>query len=305
MRISMRFVVLGLVTSLFCAQVVQAQSIDLRSYFPQRLNYYRWADGTQTHFYNIFSVPQSQSDPLGSIYLNYFNQNLPGSSLLILQKNYSGCNYTYAFLVLGGGSDKRVKEVGDWYGPRCDGLYTTLGYRTFSRGSGAPTGLNWSTSGGLDTSWQQWNSMRVFGGISPYKYSGVDTYMSPGLVEVLPTWRPKYGRDEIGNWVPNPNKTYSNVARIRIYHGTTQSPRRCYGLDPNNPYSVLYYHGANHSSFGVELYMDQTHGILQETFLYSEHDMDGRAACDPLYPALASSANLQTALSRHEYYIDN
>lgn len=313
MRVSQRFRAGLIAGALLCGHFAAAQSVDMRTYFPQVTNNYRWADGTHTHTYAWYYMPISPNNWAGSLYLSYMNQNLPGAALMIQQKIYSGCTVTYAFMLKGGGADQRVQEIGDWYDTsvgqgQCNGTFSVLSYRTFPAHrlpNGTPTGLNWSGPWGLDTSWAQWNSMRVYNGISPHSYAYVNTYASPGLIEILPTWNPKYGRDENGNWVANPNKTYYNVARVRFYHGTTQSPNQCTNLDPSKPYSAYYYHGANHSSMGLEFYFDQTHGLLQETFLYAEHPQSGRPACDSSYPALASSANLQQALAQHEYYIDN
>jgi hypothetical protein len=297
---------------IFCAHFASAQTvIDLRTYFPERLNYYRTSNGVQTHFYNFFVVPQTRDHWAGRLYLDYFDQRLPGSTLMVWQKNYGGCNFTYAHLVLGGGSDKRVTEVGDWYGPACNGVYSVLGYqypqvRSYPRFPAS--GLAWSQPWGLDTAWNSYQGARVFSGNWPYRDAGVNTYSSPGLVEVLPEWRPKYGRDESGAWIANPNKTYYNVARILFYHGTsTANVGPCSVSDGTNPYSSRYYHAAGYGTMALEYYMDQTHGLLQETYLYDERTTEGGTpGCSSSFPALAQSGpELDAALATWQYYIDN
>jgi hypothetical protein len=302
--------------------------VDLRSYFPAATNTYRTRDETAAARYIFFFPQQVASDSFWSLYTLLFDLHKANSRLLIWQKIYASdtnnpeqlnCTTTYGHLVLGGGSDKSVVEVGDWLnndvvyqaGGVCPNNYGAFGYQNAVQFALPATGLNWSGVNGLDSSSSSFQLGYVFRQNPPaptYAYSTFTEYSSPTLVQFLSSWSPPYGRDPIrGTWVAHPGKLYANVVRLIFYHGTSNgtSTAPCPELlDPQNPLSSLYIHKATYNSYALELYMDQAHGILQETVLYDETGYFGVPACSAGFPALTCNEELDSALHRWQTYID-
>jgi len=301
-----------------------ATPIDLRTYFPAVTNVYRTFDGRAHAKYSFFFVTQNGLDPFWGLYSTLFDLGKPDGQLLIWQKIYASnvndledlnCTATYAHLFLGGGADKGVIEVGDWlnnngdvHGPNgsCPDSYRALGYQRATSFATPATGLNWSGPGGLDSSYTSFQSGYVFHQASPgtgYLYNGYGEYSTPGLVEFLPNWSPEYGRGSGGAW-GSPGTTYTNVVHMVLFHGVSGDPISC-SPDRGNPYSTYYLHVPGFRSYAIELYMDQAHGILQETLLYDELGYFGYAACSNAFPALAPRGGLTQAFRLWRSYLDN
>jgi hypothetical protein len=183
------------------------------------------------------------------------------------------------------------------------------------------TGLNWSGPNGLDDSYGSYQHGYVFrqypdyfapyaSGAPPY-----GEYSTPVLSQIVGNWSPEYGRNAAGAWVRNPGKTYSDVIRIVLYHGTGRLgdsvPACTVSTAPGHPYHNVYWHHtlaavngvatANfYGTYAIELYLNPQYGVLQETLLYDESNCAGNT-----YPALAASGPaLDTALRLWRWYID-
>jgi hypothetical protein len=325
--------------------------VDLRPYFPAADNTYRKSDGTAAARYVFFPSSQTVNSGFWNVYASYLNLQKPGT-LMVWAKMYASdpnnpgnlnCTKTYGMLFKGSGADKSVIEVGDWYneapvpnysGGTCGSQFGALGYQkyppigyttspapTFSLS--AATGLNWSGPNGLDDSYGSYQNGYVFRQYpsSPAPYaSGAPPfaeYSTPTLSQVIGNWSPEYGRSPAGAWVQNPGKTYTDVIRMVLYHGTGRSGSSVSACavqtSPGHPYHNFYWHhppasvnGANvanfFGSYAIELYLNPQYGVLQETLLYDESNC---ATVAYPYPALAANGTpLTNALRAWRWYID-
>jgi hypothetical protein len=306
--------------------VIGVVAVDLRSYFPATTNTYRMSDGRAHGRYNFFFAQQVPTDPFWSLYTLLFDLRKPGANLLIWQKIYASdadspenlnCTATYGHLVLGAGSDKSVVEVGDWLnsdgnvrgaGGVCPNQYGAFGYQKTDTFGLPATGLNWSGVNGLASSFSSSQLGYVFRQNPPSTsyVLGSTEYSSPTLVQFLSSWQAPYGRKPNNGTWGAPGKVYTNVVRMILYHGVLGGTNPC-PLHQDNPLSGLYIHRAGYNSYAVELYMDQLHGVLQQTLLYDEtgYWFPPYVACDTRFPALAPIGNsLDLALGLWRAYID-
>jgi hypothetical protein len=338
-------VTLGLSPILDTTSAWAAGPIDLRPYFPAADNVYRLSNGYLLARYIFFPSSSTQNPDFWNLYTSLLDLNSAGS-LMIWAKGYytppplsTLCPKTYGVLLVGSGSDKSVREAGDWYNDAdpvsgvCQNSWGALGYQQWPVGgyasSPAPsfslsntTALNWSGPSGLDDSWGSYQSGYVFRQApdSSYPYAAGAPpwaeYSTPALIETLSTWSPEYGRNAMGLWVQNPGRTYTNVVRIVLYHGTGISGQTASTCTDNsaigNPYAGWYHHhgpvminGVStsnfYSTYAMEFYLSTQYGILQETLLYDESQCGTKA-----YPALqAAGTNYTNSLLVNRWYIDH
>jgi len=240
-------------------------AIDLREYFPDSNTVYLHRDdGSEFSRYTFIKSPSGYS----SLYTSLLNQNKPGYHY-IWRKEYmkNGLWVKATDAVLFMGDDMSVTEAGDWYQHTSGGI--AIGYKT---SSGVNTGLVWSTAGGLQEG-PYINEMQVwqqnYNGAA-YAYHGYDAYSKTGLIEILPTYTPPFGRNASGVW--GGGRTYNDVIHIVMYHGTKSatSPQiRC----PNSPveaYGAYYQSFKDYNSYAIELYLAKGIGIIQETTTFIE-----------------------------------
>jgi len=242
--------------------------VDLREYFPNFATLiFNKSNGSQSARYTF------QKSPCGidSLYAGYMSLNKPGSPYMWRKeyfRNGAWCTDTYAVLFMG--DDQSVTECGDWYSGSPCTPNVALGYKT---SAGANAGLLWSGAGGLTKNavvaeldvWRQ-NAPNA-----TYANSGVKTYSRTGLIEILPTYTPPFGRDVNGIWCEGGSKTYVDVIHIVMYHGTKTpgvAPIRCVGpIAANGPYYQSY---KDYSSYAIELWLAKGIGIIQENCPFIE-----------------------------------
>ncbi len=266
----------------------QNNTIDLRKYFPATTTNVikRKANGSVYSSHNY--KPASAS--FQTLYNNLMNQGKPGQ-VYTLQKRYGSesptCTATYAILFMG--DDRSVTEVGDWLATDKCTLDTAFGYYNSARTT--PSGLMWSAPGGLrtkDSLRSDWplpskiEDLKIyrqnFKG-DTYTYRNNSTWNETEVVETLGTYKPPYGRDADGVWGAGKGKTYNDVIRIRLYHGTRSGPNptpvNCSSsiVNNNNSFTGGYKHNPKYRSYTSEYYLAPSKGIIQETLLYVE---DGR-----------------------------
>lgn len=239
-----------------------AHAVDLRDYFPAsyqvQLNS---ANGAQNARYTFLASPAGYQ----GLYDTFFSLGKPGNTYLWKKEYYKNGAWSVATnAILFMGTDQSVTEVGDWY--PSGGGYIVVGYHT---PGGANTGLGWSPPAGL-TATPYIIESQVIQQVTPgstYVYRGQDAYSKTGLIEVLPTYAPPYGRDAAGNWCAGCSKTYTNVVHIVMYHGTktASSPQiRCGTTSPVAAYGVYYQSFKAYNSYAIELYLAEGKGIIEE-----------------------------------------
>jgi hypothetical protein len=266
--------ILGIVLITIISTLAQAQTVDLRAYFPDNVvNTYNRADGSASTRYTLQRSLPGAPTGIDSIYYSYLS--LPGKTgtPYMWRKEYSQsgswCTATYGTLFMGG--DLSVTEVGDWRSSTGCTPNVLLGYK--NHGTSVNTGLVWSPPGGLSANpliaendvWGQATNG------SAYANSGSQSYSKTGLIEVLPTFTPAYGRSVDGTWGAGLSKTYTDVIHIVMYHGTKvtpSSPVRCVGpISANGSYYQSY---KDYSSYAIELWLAAGVGIIQENTPFIE-----------------------------------
>ncbi len=249
--------------------------IDLRRYLPvaRTTTMLRHADGS---LYSTYTYLPATPD-FTSLYDTYFSLAKPGR-LAIWAKGYgsAGCIATYAHLFLG--DDGSVTEVGDYLAN--DGCHPSVAFG-YGAASGANDGLAWSAAGGLPARHGDGAIAEKYGlsirrqnnAGDPYLTSAARAWNRTATVEVLPTFRPAYGRSPEGVWGPGLGPTYHDVVRIVFWHGTHVPGQReippC-TPDPAWPYGAFYFHLDGYHSYASEFYLAEGAWIIQESFLYTE-----------------------------------
>lgn len=117
--------------------------------------------------------------------------------------------------------------------------------------------------------------MNVWRQLTPgaaYAYHGSQAYSKTGLVELLDTYTPPYGRDAGGVWGEGNGATFTDVVHVIMYHGTksaTTVPIRC-DTPPVAAQGPYYQSFKNYNSYGIELWIAKDIGIIQENTLFIE-----------------------------------
>lgn len=243
-------------------------AVDLQQYFPDyKVITLNKAAGTAATRYTM----QKSPTPLDTFYNNFLSQNKPGLPYM-WRKEYwrdgAWCTATYAILFMG--EDGSVTETGDWFANSGCTPNVAFGYKT---AAGVKAGLLWSGAGGLsDVSviaevdvWRQ-NTPGA-----AYTNSGNKAYSKTGLIEYLTEYTVPYGRDEYGVWREGGGKTYADVVRIVMYHGTkspTSTSIRCVGpISANGAYYQSY---KDYNSYAIEIYLAKGLGIIQHNTPFIE-----------------------------------
>lgn len=249
-------------------------TIDLRMYFPDNnkviLNR---ADGSVSTRYTLQrSLPGAPTgvDALYNYYMNLNKSGVPYMWEKEYWKSAAWCIATYGTLFMG--DDQSITETGDW---RSITGCTPNGVVTYKTSAGALSGLCWAPAGGLSESaaivegLQVW-AQNVNGGA--IVNSGTTCYSKTGLIELLPTYTPPYGRGLCGTWAAGLSKTYTDVAHIVMYHGTKTTglnPCRCVG--PTSANGAYYQSYKDYESYAIELWLANGIGIIQECTPFIEN----------------------------------
>ncbi len=247
--------------------------IDLRLYFPKEAltTAHRRADASSYSTYSYFPA----NDAFQSMYGSLFTLGNPGD-LYVWSKGYNaGCVTTYAQLFLG--EDKSFTEVGDYLANDQCKPSVALGYGNYLSGN---DGLAWSAPGGLPRPGGTGTTAEKYGLSVRRQNLAGDAYLSAGalawnqtrIVEVLPSYQPPYGRSQ-GVWGAGLAKTYSNVVRLVLYHGTYVPKQKAIAsckVDPSWAYSRFYYSLSGYHTYASEYYVAEGKWIIQESTLYIE-----------------------------------
>ncbi len=253
-----------------------AYAVDLREYFVNNTIYLNTASGAKQAKYTF----TSSNAGLESIYSNYHQLGKAGTPYFWRKEyfqNNAWCTYTYGILFKG--IDQSITETGDWYANSPCTPNVVLGYKTPSNTN---TGLVWSPDGGLTPSVNYhesnvWNQ-GVAGGT--YTNTGVKTFSKTGLIEVLDTFTPDYGRLD-GVWAQGNAKTYTDVVHMVMYHGTTSTPTTRCNYSPLTATGTYYQSFKNYNSYAIELWMAKGIGIIQERIPFVERGADlGTTDCN-------------------------
>jgi hypothetical protein len=259
------------------------REVDLRSYFPagSSTRSHRRYDSSYYARYTTFPA----SPDFQRLYDLYFTPTpaTPGN-LFVWQKAYYSatsqppaepCVATYAHLFFG--ADKSITEAGDYLSSAPCTPSIVFGYQKAS----VAAGLLWSGAGGLvvgaparaiDIEVAQRAT-----GADPYQVQpGYRAYSHVELLEVLPTFSPRYGNAGGGAWRKGGAKTYTNVARIVFHHGVRVPNqtifKRCAPPASVDEYTRLYRSEPQYDSYASEYYLAPGVGIVQEGFVYNEHN---------------------------------
>lgn len=243
-------------------------AVDLRDYFPPyAVHVYNKSTGTENSRFTFQKTPT----PMDNLYTNYLDINKPGYTYM-WRKEYkqSGAWCTATYAVLRMGDDKSVTEVGDWLASTPCTPNTVFGYKT---PEGVTSGILWSGPGGLSDNpvlaevdvWRQNTPGAV------YAFGGSKAYSRTGMIEHLVTFTPRYGRDSEGVWREGGSKTYTDVVRVVMYHGTKRpntAPIRCVGPIAAN--GVYYQSYKDYNSYAMEIYLAKGVGIIQHNTPFIE-----------------------------------
>lgn len=260
--------------------------IDLRDYFPRQkvTTKLRKATGNLHASFTYLPAPEHFIEH----YKMRFDLQKSGE-LFIWAKAYptANCTTTYAHLFFG--DDRSVTEVGGYHvrkgEDRCspDAKRFSLGYMNHL--NSVADGLAWAAEGGLKQPGgfgkiaSKFN-LRILSDWtpdSPYVDHGATAWNYTGLVKVLPTFQPTYGRSPEGIWGEGLGKTYSDVLRVILWHGT-RSPKhiqlpKCTmdaQWDPTWPYARFYLSLETYHTYASEFYIAKGKWIIQQTLLYIE-----------------------------------
>jgi hypothetical protein len=257
-----------MLTWLMLAFSINANAVDLRDYFPDgAVMYLNKANGqAQSKYSFIVNNPS-----LETIYNTYLNINRAGYPFYWRKEywqNNAWCTATYGIMYKG--SDQSIVEVGDWYASTPCTPNVVLGYKS----GGYPTGLLWSPSGGL-TETPVYKETNIWRQITPggsYNYVEYQAYSKTGVIEILPTFKPKFGRKN-GEWAEGNGTEYTEVVHVVMYHGTRYAPSpapiRC-DAAPLSAFGTYYQSFKNYNSYAIELWLVKGVGIIQERLPYLE-----------------------------------
>lgn len=252
---------------------LNAYAIDLREYFPPsytvKLNTAAGAEHTRYTF---------TSNPSGylSLYQTYLDIGKTGTHYTWKKEfkiSGSWCAKTVGILFMA--DDKSVTEVGDWMARGGDGCTpnTVFGYKNFTTNTN--TGLLWSPVNGL-TELPAIHEMNTVSQDTPgaaYSLNGYQAFSKTGLIEVLDTYTPPYGRSSSGTWCQGCSKTYTDVVHIVMYHGTKKAstvPVRCSTTSPIAATGAYYQSFKNYNAYAMEIWIAKGKGIIQENFPFVE-----------------------------------
>ncbi len=289
------------------------QGVDLRRYFPSEYtqNISRHADGSLYSDYRFYRATPALGSSFLELYQSLFNLFKPGAPH-VWEKRYGAahdtCIATYAQLFMG--DDLSVTEAGDWYA--ADGCRPDVAFGYGTPDGLANSGLAWSAAGGLSKTQPgfatELNLKRQLDSGGEFHNYGPDGYRAWNktvMVETLATFTPEFGRSITGQWGPGLAKTYINVIRIVLYHGTRQpgqTPISCAGnIDPAWPAGAQYLNYPGYHSYASEFYMAPGKGIIQEAFLYTEN---GTYWNLPNCVGLSTESNHAAAKAKWISYID-
>jgi hypothetical protein len=250
-----------------------SHAIDLREYFPTSYtSTFRTPSGALSTRYTLTNAPSGYL----SLYNTYLNIGKTGYHYTWKKEYYKAgawCTATVGILFMA--EDKSVTEVGDWMSRGGDGCTpnTVFGYKNFTTNSN--TGLAWSPVDGLTEApaIHEMNTVSQDTQGAAYQLNGYQAFSKTGVIEILPTYTPPYGRDSSGNWCAGCSKTYTDVVHIVMYHGTknaTSAPIRCSATSPIAATGAYYQSFKNYNAYGVELWLAKGKGIIQEDFTFVE-----------------------------------
>jgi hypothetical protein len=245
-------------------------TIDLAKYFPKTVlqKKYRNSIGTA---YSTYTYSPNPSAFMG-LYDQFFNLQRKGF-LGVWTKHYAGSQAPATYAQIYFGSDGSVTEVGDWYnlGPTYNNEFILFGYRNPS--NLAVDGLRWSHTGGqINLSnvvhpYSQGRAGQAFTFNDSNKAVLAYTYVQ---AEPLTSFRPEYGAKE-GVWAKGNGKVYSDVLRLRFYHGTNQGNLTVNCSSTAGNYLKGYYSKVTgFNTYVSEYYLAPGQWIIQERTLYIE-----------------------------------
>jgi hypothetical protein len=262
-----------IILTLFLFMSSNANALDLREYFPESyISTFRTANGAINTRYTFTNAPSGYL----SLYNTYLTLNKSGSHYTWKKEYYkagSWCTATVGILFMA--DDKSVTEVGDWMSRGGDGCTpnTVFGYKNFTTNTN--TGLVWSPANGLTES-PAIHEMNTASQDSPgaaYQLNGYQAFSKTGVIEVLDTYTPPYGKDISGNWCAGCSKTYNDVVHIVMYHGTknaTSAPIRCSTTSPIAATGAYYQSFKNYNAYAIELWLAKGKGVIQESTPFIE-----------------------------------
>jgi hypothetical protein len=251
----------------------QAQTFDLRSYFPDNVVHtYNKADGSVSSRYTLQRSLPGAPTGVDSLYAGYMNLGKAGTPYVWRKeyfRNNAWCTDTYAVLLMG--DDQSVTETGDWFSSTPCTPNVALGYKT---STGVNTGLVWAPAGGIlpTAAIAEMDVWRQNAAGAAYANSGTKAYSKVGFIEHLDEFTPAYGRDSTGTWGKGSGKTYYDVMHIVMYHGTKTTgvnPVRCVG--PISAKGAYYQSYKDYDSYAIELWIAKDVGIIQENTPFIEN----------------------------------
>lgn len=259
----MRMLIRVIVFLTAVAMSASVSAINLQNYFPDSITVLlNKSNGESYSRYTFTSAPSG----FQSLYDQFLSTGKPGHHYTWRKeywKNGAWCTATYAILFMG--DDLSVTEVGDWYASTPCAPNTVFGYKTAAN---VNAGLVWSPAGGL-TATPVVAEMNTWAQATPgaaYAYNGYQAYSKTGVIEVLPTYTVPFGNADGTGWAAGNGRTFTNVVHIVMYHGTRSSspvPIRC-NVPPISANGAYYQSFKNYNSYGIDLYLAEGVGIIQE-----------------------------------------
>lgn len=293
------------------------ETVDLRDYFPaaSATRSYRRSGGSAYSRYTFFPATAD----FNTLYTAFLEPTPPhAGSIWVWQKAYysamnqppsAPCVATYALLHLG--DDQQITEAGDYLSASgsCSPSIP-FGYQK----AGTASGLRWSTPGGFTVGVParevEIQIAQRATASDPYAVlPGYFAYSHVEFVERLASFTPDYGSRGSGVFRSGGGKTYDDVVRIVFHHGV-RTPnqtefRRCTPPSPADEYTVLYRSEPNYDSYASEYYFARGYGMVQEGFVYNEHNayFDAAAGTSQDCRGMALDAD-RANVEKYQSYVD-
>lgn len=244
--------------------------VDLKHYFPKQIMQKKYKNSVGQDYATYTYSPNPSS--FLELYDQHFNLQLPGM-LGVWTKQYALNNTPATHALIFFGSDGSAIEVGDYYnkGEEYNNEFILFGYRNTSNFK--INGLKWAhREGRINISNVVHPYSQNQSGLSfEFKETDKNTLAYAYVqAEKLDKFTPLYGSKD-GVWKKGHGKKYSNVLRLRFYHGTNQGN---INLDcsskPGNDLKGYYEKINGFSSYVSEYYLAKEQWIIQERTLYIE-----------------------------------